>query len=176
MRVQTGLVAHKVLFVPYSAIKSIDPGEIYRNLDKDLLARHYSEPPRAKTIVRGRGASLAVTSGNDGGPEVVNRVDLAQMRQDLVRGMAIYDSNGHWVGIDGIDEHAGYLLARRSRFSQQDFFTPFAAIGTIDREFETAYGLDDRRDLPRHTQGGSAQRARPAAARRRAAHRPHGGA
>ena len=36
---------------------------------------------------------------------------------------------------------AGYMAAKRSRFSKQDFFIPFAAINTIDREFETVYGL-----------------------------------
>lgn len=136
--VLTGLVAHKDLYVPYSAIRSIDPSEVYLNLVKDVLARQYGTPPGAKTIVEGHTASTVVPSGYDGSPSTFHRVDLEMVRRDLARDMAIYDPYGDRIGtVDGIDEQAGYMVAKRSRFGKQDLFIPFAAINIIDRKVET---------------------------------------
>lgn len=143
LAVDIGLVTHNELYVPYSAIASIDPREVYLNLGKDVLARQFSALPPATTGVESGSATLAVPDGYDGTPEVVNRVDLETMRRDLFSGMPVYDRNGEWIGtVDGIDELTGYLVAKRYRLSEQDFFIPFAAISGIDRQHETTYGLE----------------------------------
>jgi hypothetical protein len=134
--VQTGLVTHKDLYVPYSAVKSIDPREVYLSLNKDTLAGDYSEPPPATVVVEGPTATTVVPSGYDGSPTEFNRVNVDMVRRDLARGMSVYATSGEKIGtVDGIDERATYMVVKRSRFSKTDFFIPFAAINSIDRKF-----------------------------------------
>ncbi len=134
--VQTGLVTHKDLYVPYSAIQSIDPREVYLSLSKDTLAGDYSAPPPASIVVEDATATTMVPSGYDGSPAEFNRVNLEMMRRDIARGMAIYATSGDKIGtVDGFDSQVGYMVVAHNHFGKKDFFIPFAAINSIDREF-----------------------------------------
>jgi ribosomal 30S subunit maturation factor RimM len=130
--VQTGLVAHKDLYVPYSVIGSIDPRDVYLTLDKATLAGDYTMPPPATIVVEGETARTIVPSGYDGSPAEFNQVNLKTLRRDLARGMPVYASNADKIGsVDGIDRDAGYILVKKSRFDSKDFVIPFAAIGVF---------------------------------------------
>jgi hypothetical protein len=133
--VQTGLIAHKELYVPYSAIQSIDPREVYLSLRKAALVGDYSAPPAATIVVEGDTAATVVPSGYDGSPAAFNRVNLELVRRDIARGMAVYATSGDKLGtVDGFDSHVGYLVVQGHHFGEKDFFIPFAAITAIDRE------------------------------------------
>jgi hypothetical protein len=134
--VQTGLISHKDLYVPYGAIKSIDPKEVYLSLYEDTLTGDYSAPPPATVIVEGDTATTVVSSGFDGSPAEFNRVNLEMVRRDLARDMAVYATSGEKIGnVEGIDLTTGYMLVKQHHFSKEAFFIPFAAIRTIDRRF-----------------------------------------
>jgi hypothetical protein len=136
LMVRTGLLAHKDLYVPFSAIRSIDPRDVYLNLDRDALTGDYSAPPPATIVVEGDSAATVVPSGYDGRPAEVNRVQLATVRRDLARGMAVYATSGEKMGtVDGIDDQVGYMLVKEHHFSKKDLFIPFAAITSIDRAY-----------------------------------------
>lgn len=136
LMVQTGLIAHQDLYVPYSAIQSIDPREVFLSLYKGTLVGDYSAPPAATIVVEGGAAATLVPSGYDGRPAEFNRVNLEMVHRELARGMAIYATTGEKIGtVDGIAENAGYMLVKEHRSSKKDLFIPFAAITSIDREF-----------------------------------------
>ena len=136
-----GPFAHEELYVPYSAIKSIDAREIFLNLDKDTLARQHTAPPQATIVADDRSTAAVVPDGYDGTPATVNRVDLEMVKRDLAKGMAIYATYGDKIGtVDAIDEQAGYLVVKRSHPHEHNFFIPFAVISSIDRWFPPPFG------------------------------------
>jgi ribosomal 30S subunit maturation factor RimM len=134
--VHAGLITHKDLYVPFSAIRSIDARDVFLTLDQDALIGDYGAPPPATIVVEGGTAATVVPSGYDGSPAEVNRVNLEMVRQNLARGMAVYATSGDQVGIvDGIDDNVGYMLVKQHHFSRKDLFIPFAAIDTIDPRY-----------------------------------------
>jgi hypothetical protein len=134
--VQTGLIAHKELYVPYSAIQSIDPREIFLSLYKEALVGDFSAPPPATIVVEGDTATTKVTSGYDGSPVEINRVNLAQVHRDLARGMTVLATGGTNIGtVEGIDPQVGYMVVKPHSLGKNRFFIPFAAITSIDRQF-----------------------------------------
>jgi ribosomal 30S subunit maturation factor RimM len=142
--VQTGLVSHKDLYIPYSAIRSIDPHDLFLTLDKATLAGDYSAPPPATIVVEGETARTFVPDGYAGRPAEFNSVDLEMLRRDLDKGMPVYSSDDEKIGtVDGIDTAAGYMLVKKNRFSKQDFVIPFAAIaGLVLGEVHLAVSRD----------------------------------
>jgi hypothetical protein len=134
--VQTGLIAHNELYVPYSAIQSIDPREIFLSLYKETLAGDFSAPPTATIVVEGDTATTKVTSGYDGSLVEFNRVNLGMVRRDLARGMTVFATGGTNIGaVEGIDPQAGYMVVKPHSLGKNRFFIPFAAISSIDRRF-----------------------------------------
>jgi hypothetical protein len=134
--VLTGLIAHTELYVPYSAIQSIDPREIFLSLSKARLTGDYSAPPHATIVVQGDTATTEVSSGYDASTVEFNRVNLAMVRQDLARGMKVYATGGIDLGtVEGIDPQAGYMVVKEPFPSKKHLFIPFAAILSIDRQF-----------------------------------------
>jgi hypothetical protein len=116
--VQTGLVAHQDLYIPYSAIRSIDPHDVFLTMDRATLAGDYSAPPPATILVEGETARTIVPGGYDGRPADFHSVNLESVRRDLAMGMAVYGRDGEKVGtIDGIDKAAGYMLVKKNYFS-----------------------------------------------------------
>jgi hypothetical protein len=139
--VLTGLIAHTELYVPYSAVQSIDPREIFLSLDKAKLTGDYSAPPHATMVVDGDTAATDVASGYDASTVEIHRVNLATVRQDLARGMRVYATGSTDLGtVDGIDPQAGYMVVVKEHLaSQQRWFIPFAAILSIDRKRGEVY-------------------------------------
>jgi hypothetical protein len=138
--VQTGLVAHKDLYVPFSVIASIDPKEIYLSLNKDVLTGEYGAPPPTTIVVEGDSAREVVRSGYDGSPTEINRVDLQMVRRELAKGMTVYALDGEKMGaVDGIDAEVGYMLVKQHHLNKTDLFIPFAAITTIDKAYTRVF-------------------------------------
>jgi hypothetical protein len=136
LTVQSGLLAQKDLYIPFSAVRSIDPKDVFLNLRKDTLTGDYSAPPPATIVVEGDTATAMVAGGYDGKPAEINRVNLELVRRQLAGGMAVYAAGGEKIGtVDGIDEQVGFMLVKEHHFSKKDLFIPFAAISSIDREF-----------------------------------------
>jgi ribosomal 30S subunit maturation factor RimM len=133
--VQTGLLAHKDLYVPYSAIRSIDPHDVFLTMDKAALLRDHSAPPPATVLVEGETARTLVPGGYDGKPAEFNSVNVEMVRRQLLKGMTVYKHSGEKIGhVDGIDEAAGFMLVHKGLFSDRDFVIPFSAVETIDGE------------------------------------------
>src|SRR5689334_1711739 len=53
MKVEKGTFVPRDLYIPFSAITSIDPREIYLSLSKDMLQRDYASPPPRTTVLEG---------------------------------------------------------------------------------------------------------------------------
>jgi hypothetical protein len=142
--VQTGLLAHKDLYVPYSAIRSIDPHDLFLTLVKTALVGDYSAPPAATIVVEGETARTFVPNGYDGRPAEFNSVNLETLRRDLDKGMPVYTSDNLKLGtVDGIDSGVGYILVKKSHFSKQDVVIPFSAIaGLVLGEVHLAVSRD----------------------------------
>jgi hypothetical protein len=138
--VQSGLLAHKDLYIPFSAIRSIDPKDVFLNLRKDTLTGDFSAPPPATIVVEGETATAVVPGGYDGRPTEINHVNVEQVRRHLAAGMAVYADGGEKIGsVDGIDDLAGFMLVKQHHFSRKDLFIPFAAIRSVDPEFSEVF-------------------------------------
>jgi ribosomal 30S subunit maturation factor RimM len=157
--VETGPIARKELYVPYNAIQSIDPREIFLSLGKAALLGDYSAPPRAAIVVEGDIASTRVSSGYDAGTAEINRVDLQMVRRDLARGMTVFATGNTKLGeVDGIDPQTGFMVVKEQLPSRNRLFIPFAFIVSIDRQVGEVYLaisrdvlLKDHAELPEGT-------------------------
>jgi ribosomal 30S subunit maturation factor RimM len=133
--VLTGRIARKELYIPYSAIQSIDPRELFLSIEKAKLTGDYSAPPHATIVVDGDTASTELASGYDASTVEFNRVNLAQVRKDLVPGMKVSATGGVDLGtVEGIDRQAGYMVVKEHFPGKKRFFIPFPAILSVDRQ------------------------------------------
>ena len=99
MTVESGNLAIKDLYIPFSAITAIDPREIYVSLSRDALRRDYASPPPRTTIVeRGKSAITTEPSGYDGAPVVVDRAAIDTLRSHIELGMRVYAADQVEVG------------------------------------------------------------------------------
>ena len=144
--VQTGVLGHKCLYVPYRAIRTIDPKEIYLSRHKDELVQEYSAPPRSRMVVEHEFAREVVSSGYDGSLVEINRVNLESARKDLAVGMTVLDLRGDRIGsVEGFDPMESHILV--SQFpGRSDLSIPFGAIATIDQVYGKVF-LDMPREM-----------------------------
>jgi ribosomal 30S subunit maturation factor RimM len=144
--VQARALGHTCLYVPYRAIRTIDPKEIYLSLHKDELVQEYSAPPRSRMVVEHELAREVVFSGYDGSLVEVNRVNLETARKDLAVGMTVLDLNGERIGsVEGFDTMESYMLVSQIP-GRNALSIPFGAIATIDQVYGKVF-LDMPREM-----------------------------
>jgi hypothetical protein len=155
MLVDKGVLIEKDLYIPFSAITSIDPREIYLALPKDVLTRDYANPPARTTTTEvdpGPGArageAIALTteaSGYDGAPIVVDRAHVDELKARIKTGMRVYTAGPEEVGkikrygpeevgtIKHYDPMTGWMLVDTG-FSRHDLYIPATLVDDVDRE------------------------------------------
>ena len=136
------------LYIPFRLIRSIDPHDLFLSEPKETLIATYAQPPKISTVSERRlvigptGALMSeqrdvqrVESGYDGLPATTNSVDVQDMADRLVVGMAVYDVEGERLGdISQYDVPRRLLVVEKGIFHPRVLFVPFSAIETINRE------------------------------------------
>ena len=144
MQVVKGVFIEKDLYIPFSAITSIDPREIYLALPKDVLTRDYANPPARTTTTEvdpGPGAeageAIALTteaSGYDGTPIVVDRAHVDELKARIQTGMRVYTAGLEAVGtIKHYDPVTGWMLVDTG-FARHDLYIPATLVDDVARE------------------------------------------
>lgn len=116
---------------------------------KDELAAQYTEPPTVHTFVENQRTPgsqqrdtlppadevRVVTSGYDGTPTVVDRIELSSIAERLSVGLAVYDVDGVRLGdIREYDAERGLLVVEQGLFAPTVLLVPFSTIRSIDRD------------------------------------------
>jgi hypothetical protein len=171
MQVVKGVFIEKDLYIPFSAITSIDPREIYLALPKDVLARDYANPPARTTTTEvdpGPGAraggAIALTteaSGYDGAPIVVDRAHVDELKARIKAGMRVYTAGPEEVGkikrygpeevgtIKHYDPVTGWMLVETGVFSHHDLYIPATLVDDVDRADDIVMLAVNAQDLQR---------------------------
>jgi hypothetical protein len=177
MLVDKGVFIEKDLYIPFSAITSIDPREIYLALPKDVLTRDYANPPARTTTTEvdpGPGArageAIALTteaSGYDGAPIVVDRAHVDELKARIKTGMRVYTASPEVVGkikrygpeevgtIKHYDPVTGWMLVDTG-FSRHDLYIPATLVDDVDREDHIVTLAVNAQDLQRLQRTGPA--------------------
>jgi hypothetical protein len=137
MKVEKGLFMVKDLYIPFSAIASIDPREIYLSLSKDTLQRDYaSPPPRTTRLDAGERTTMAITtepSGYDGAPVEVHRARVDELRPRIAQGMRVYATDGAEVGtVKRYDLVTGWMMVEKGVFTHSDLYVPVTVVESVD--------------------------------------------
>jgi hypothetical protein len=153
-----GLLKEKALYIPFSAVTSIDPRELYVAPSRDELTRDYGTPPSRSTRVEetpvpGEIEADAVTrepSGYDGTPVVVSRADLDDLRERIREGMHVYTDTGEDVGkVKLYDRLSGEMVVEKGGLSPHDARIPLQAVQDVDRAGSAVYLALSKEDLLR---------------------------
>jgi hypothetical protein len=134
MKVEKGTVVPRDLYIPFSAITSIDPLEIYLSLSRDTLQRDYASPPPRTTIVEGGETAITTEpSGYDGAPVVVDRARVDEMRQRISQGMRVFTADGAEVGtVKRFDQVTGLMLVEKGVFTHRDLYVPVTVVESVE--------------------------------------------
>ncbi len=150
--VGSGALGHQDLYIPFRLIRHIDTQAIVLSESKDELAAQCTEPPTVHTFVENQRAPgpqqrdrpdtlppadevRVVTSGYDGMPTVVDRIELSSIAERLSVGLAVYDVDGVRLGdITEYDTERGLLVVEQGLFAPTVLLVPFSTIRSIDRD------------------------------------------
>ena len=171
MLVDKGVVIEKDLYIPFSAITSIDPREIYLALPKDVLTRDYANPPARTTATEvdlgpgsRAGEPIALTteaSGYDGAPIVVDRTHVDELKARIKTGMRVFTAGPEEIGkikrygpeevgtIKRYDPVTGWMLVETGVFSHHDLYIPATLVDDVDREDHIVMLAVNAQDLQR---------------------------
>ena len=142
-------LGYQDLYIPFRLIRRIDTQGIVLSEPKDELVTKYTEPPTAHTFVENQctpGSQQrdtlppadevrVVTSGYDGMPTVVDRIELSGIAERLSEGLAVYDVEGVRLGdITQCDTECCLLMVEKGIFKPTVLIVPFNAIRSIDRD------------------------------------------
>jgi hypothetical protein len=158
MKVAHGRHTPRHLYIPFSAVTSIDPREIYLSLSRDELLRDYGAPPPRTTLTEQavwpeRGETIALTSepsGYDGAPVVVDRVALDVLLAQITPGMHVNTHSGEAVGtITRYDPRTGGMLVEKGVLTPHDLYLPITVVQRVDHAAHTVYLAVGTEDLQR---------------------------
>jgi hypothetical protein len=137
MKVEKGVFVPRDLYIPFSAITSIDPREIYLSLSRDTLQRDYASPPPRTTVTElGEKTTIAITtepSGYDGAPVPVDSARVDELRQRIALGMRVFTVDGVEVGtVKRYDPVTGLMLVDKGVFTHRDLYVPVTVVESVE--------------------------------------------